>query len=107
MAVLSRKGKSTDQKPCGVCWNCREKGHFKDKCPKPTKDKKDPSPKKTRSANATIKSDSKNEGAFFMEDLFEDDDMLELELASNSDKSKDSMPELEPVSDSDNESDVE
>jgi len=49
----------------GVCWNCREKGHFKNKCPKPIK--KDDSSKNGGAANATIASNSEREGAFFME----------------------------------------
>jgi len=52
--------------PCGVCWNCGEKGHFKDKCPKPTK-KDSNSPKNGGTANAAIASDSEGEGAFFIE----------------------------------------
>jgi hypothetical protein len=35
--VSSGKGKRFERKPRGVCWNCGEKGHFKDKCPKPVK----------------------------------------------------------------------
>jgi len=32
-----RKGGKDDRKPRGVCWNCGEKGHYKDKCPKAVK----------------------------------------------------------------------
>jgi len=49
----------------GICWNCGEKGHFKNKCPKPVK--KDDSSKNGGAANAAIASDSKGEEAFFME----------------------------------------
>ena len=56
-----------------MCWNCGEKGHFKDKCPKPV-DKKDDSPKKSNVANAAIKSDSEGDGAFFMEPESSDDE---------------------------------
>jgi hypothetical protein len=56
--------KKFERKPQGVCWNCGEKGHFKDKCPKPV-DKKDDSPKKSGVVNITIESDSEGEGAFF------------------------------------------
>ena len=31
-AVGSTKGEKDD-----TCWNCSEKGHYKDKCPKPNK----------------------------------------------------------------------
>ena len=36
----SGKGKGKLRYPHGVCWNCSEKGHCKDKCPKPTVDPK-------------------------------------------------------------------
>ena len=58
--------KKFEKKPQGVCWNCGEKGHFKDKCPKPTADKKNDSPNKSSAANATIESDSEGKGAFFI-----------------------------------------
>ena len=55
----SLKGKSSKggaRKPRGVCWNCGETGHHKDKCPKPKVNKaKDDSAKKEKasgSANA-------------------------------------------------------
>ena len=91
--VSSGKGKHFERKPRGVCWNCGEKGHFKDKCPKPVKsnDKKDDSPKKGGSANAAIESDSEDEAAFFAELWDSDSD----------------MPELQSVSDSDSDSDLE
>ena len=44
-ASLSGKGKK-ECKPHGVCWNCGEKGHFKDKCPKPLKDMKQTHPRR-------------------------------------------------------------
>ena len=66
VALSSRKGKK-DQKPCGVCWNCGDKGHYKDKCPKPAKDAKNDSPKKSGSANAAVENKSKDESAFFVE----------------------------------------
>ena len=52
------KGKDNLRKQKGVCWNCGEKGHYKDKCPKPAK-KKDDTASKTEMANAAIASDSK------------------------------------------------
>jgi len=69
---VSSSGKSNGKgkfkrKPRGVCWNCGEKGHFKDKCSKPAVDKKNDSSKKSGIANVAIKSDSEGEGAFFME----------------------------------------
>jgi hypothetical protein len=45
LASSNGKGKR-ERKPHGVCWNCRDKGHFKDKCPKPAKDTKNDSSKK-------------------------------------------------------------
>src|ERR1700679_3177804 len=42
MAVgSSSKGKGKKLLPRGVCWNCGEKGHYKDKCTKPAKVIKD------------------------------------------------------------------
>lgn len=67
----SKKGKGKPKYPRGVCWNCGEPGHYKDKCPKPataksSKDpKKDVVPSKTDSANA-VESDSESEAAFSM-----------------------------------------
>jgi len=52
------KGKF-ERKLRGVCWNCGEKGHFKDKCLKPPADKKNDSSKsKDSTVNAMIGSDS-------------------------------------------------
>jgi len=63
-----------ERKPHGVCWNCGEKRHFKDKCPKPPTDKKNDSSKsKGSTANTAIESDSEDEGAFFMEPAFGSD----------------------------------
>ena len=76
---MSSTGKSNgkgkfEQKPRGVCWNCGEKGHFKDKCPKPAADKKNDSPKsKANVANAMIDFNSEGDGAFFMEPMSDDD----------------------------------
>ena len=77
------KGKF-ERKPRGVCWNCGEKGHFKDKCPKPA-EKKNNIPKKSSIANIVIKLDSKGEGAFFMEPEPSDNesDIPELEALSD------------------------
>jgi len=69
----NRKGRF-ERKPRGVCWNCGDKGYFKDKCPKPVTDKKNDSSKsKGSTANTTIGSDSEDEGAFFMEPAFGSD----------------------------------
>ena len=63
-----------ERKPHGVCWNCGEKGYFKDKCPKPVTDKKNNSSKsKGGTANTAIGSDSEDKGAFFMEPAFGSD----------------------------------
>jgi len=64
------KGGKFGKMPRGVCWNCGEKGHFKDKCPKPAKSTKDPkknNSQKSGSANTAVQSDSDSEGAFAME----------------------------------------
>jgi len=77
---VSSSGKSNgkekfERKPQGVCWNCGERGHFKDKCLKPAVDKKNDSSKKSGVANIVIKSDSEGEGAFFMEpESYSDED---------------------------------
>ena len=84
LAVVPEKSKGKECKPHGVCWNCGEKGHFKNKCPKPAV-KKDNSPKKTGTANTVVESDSNAEGAFFMEDSDSDDpDMPDLQDVSDS-----------------------
>ena len=49
------------RKPTGKCWNCGEKGHFKNNCPHP---KKDNSPKKMDSANAAAESNSDGNGVW-------------------------------------------
>ena len=35
-AMATSSGKGKPKYPHGVCWNCGEKGHYKDKCPKPS-----------------------------------------------------------------------
>jgi hypothetical protein len=80
------KGKCFEHKQRGVCWNCGEKGHFKDKCPKPAKsnEKKNDSSKMGGSVNAAIDSDSEGDGAFFAELCNLDSDIPELKSVSNS-----------------------
>ena len=41
MAASSSSGKRKGKPkyPCGVCWNCGKKGHYKDKCLDPVADK--------------------------------------------------------------------
>jgi hypothetical protein len=96
----SGKGKK-ERKPRGVCWNCGEKGHFKDKCPKPMKDTKHNSSKKSGSTNTAVEEDSEDEAAFFVEgDEGFDDDLPELRTVSDSD-SEGSDPEPEGDSESD------
>ena len=77
--------------PCGTCWGCGDKGHFRDKCPKKSKDGKESkdSPK-GGSANAAVgvNSDSEGEGAFAavaIEDYESDDSMPDLQAVSDSD----------------------
>ncbi|KAF4613674.1 hypothetical protein D9613_007680 [Agrocybe pediades] len=68
-------GKGGGKKSHIECWNCGEKGHYKDKCPKPVKaksgdkkkeEKRDSLSKKDGSANAAAESDvdSESEGVF-------------------------------------------
>jgi Zinc knuckle len=93
-ALAVNPGKDKFRKPRGVCWNCGEKGHFKDKCDKPLKEKGGSS-KKGGAANAAVESDSDSEaeGAFFIEmDFDSDDDGL--------------LPDLQSVSNSSEESDA-
>ena len=59
------KGKDNLQRQKGVCWNCGEKGHYKDKCPKLAK-KKDDTVSKTEMANVAIVSDSDSNAAFLL-----------------------------------------
>ena len=50
--------------PRGTCWNCGDKGHFKDKCPKPQKQKDRKEAKDSQkggSANAAVGVDSDSE----------------------------------------------
>jgi hypothetical protein len=101
LASSNGKGKQ-ECKPRGVCWNCREKGHFKDKCLKPVKDMKNDSPKKGGSANTTVEDNSEDEAAFFVKGDWEsDDDLPELRTVSDSDSEEGS--DAEP--DGDNEGD--
>jgi gag-polypeptide of LTR copia-type len=74
------KGKTFDRKPKGTCWNCSDKGHFKNKCPKPTKvvDKKHNSQKTSGSANVAAESDDEEEAAFFAD--FDEDELPPLLL---------------------------
>ena len=73
MAVGSGKGKGKTKYPRGVCWNCGEKGHYKDKCPKPSTSKtpdktakKEDEPKKSDSANV-VESDSESDATFMID----------------------------------------
>ncbi|KAF8515745.1 hypothetical protein JB92DRAFT_2913428, partial [Gautieria morchelliformis] len=62
------KGKKFERKPKGTCWNCGDKGHYKNKCPKPDKatgDKKHDSPRGVGSANVAVESDDEDDAAFF------------------------------------------
>ena len=84
LTVIPGKSKGKEHKPHGICWNCGDKGHYKDKCPKPVVEKAN-SPKKTgtAAANTVIQSDSDDNGVFFME-CEDDTDMPELQLVSDS-----------------------
>ena len=89
-ALPNGKGKRPKWRPCGVCWNCGDKGHYKDKCPKPAKMSvnKGGSQKNNGTANVAIESDSKTKCAFMADELWDSD--LELPpLLSNIDSGSD------------------
>ncbi|KIJ92599.1 hypothetical protein K443DRAFT_113350 [Laccaria amethystina LaAM-08-1] len=98
-ASSSRGGKAGGRNhkfPRGTCWGCGDKGHFRDKCPKKSKDGKESkdSPK-SGSANAAvgINSDSEGEGAFAavaVDDYESDDSLPDLEVVSDSDSDNES-----------------
>lgn len=93
LAVMSGRDK---RKPRGECWNCGEKGHYKNKCTKPPKASDKKSDSKKGSANAAVESDSDSEagGAFYVEADYD------------SDSDDDLMPDLVAISDSSDESDA-
>jgi gag-polypeptide of LTR copia-type/Zinc knuckle len=96
MLALSSGKVKQECKPCDVCWNCGEKGHFKDKCPKPAKDRKNNSPKKSGSAHAAVESNSEDGAAFLTEDKWESDSNLpNLITVSDSDSDADSICEFD------------
>ena len=84
LSVIPGKTKGKERKTHGVCWNCGDKGHYKNKCPKPKKDDSSRKGSTTAAVNAVIESDSDGEGAFFMEDDDDDDNMPDLEILSDS-----------------------
>jgi hypothetical protein len=91
------KGKRTDKKPRGTCWNCGDKGHYKDKCTKPAKpsdDKKNNSPKKSDTANAAVEINSESETTFFV-DEFLDSELPQLVSAIDSDTDDESISDCE------------
>jgi len=61
---VGASGKSKLKKPRGVCWNCDEKGHFRNQCTKPAKDGSKDSKKSSGSANVACDSDSEGGGVF-------------------------------------------
>jgi hypothetical protein len=74
---VSPNVKGRNFKPKGTWWNCGDKGHYRNKCPKPARgqnNKKVDSPKGSGSANATVESDDEGEAAFFAE-LNDEEDM--------------------------------
>ncbi len=78
----SGSSKSSDWKSKVTCWNCGEKGHFKDKCPKPPKDSSKGDGKgKSKSEGSREKSggaanavDSDSDGVFAVSCETEDED---------------------------------
>ncbi|KIJ89476.1 hypothetical protein K443DRAFT_117933, partial [Laccaria amethystina LaAM-08-1] len=109
-ASSSRGGKAGGRNhkfPRGTCWNCGDKGHFKDKCPKPQKPKDGKESKdsqKAGSANAAVgvNSDSEGEGAFAavaVDDYDSDDSVPDLQAVSDSDS--DNEPGSDIVTDND------
>ena len=107
VAGSSKSSKSKGKrKPKGTCWNCGEKGHYKDKCTKPakttTETKKEASSAKAGSANTAVQSDLESEGAFAMESdtesvLSESDEMPALESVTGSSCSVDGFNYENPV----------
>jgi Zinc knuckle len=90
-------GKWKKRRPHGICWNCGEEGHYKDKCPKPEKIKekgKGNLLKGKGSANTAVESDLESEGTFVMFDS----DGPELESATDyTDEDNLGIPDLESV----------
>jgi Zinc knuckle len=93
LVASNGKGGRTPHKAPGTCWNCGDKGHFKNKCPKPAKvanNKKYHSLNNSGSANAAVESDSESEAAFLAVDLNDDDqEMPPLAYVSDSDSDPD------------------
>ena len=92
--MVGRLGAVTTAFPVAcMCWNCGDRGHFKDKCPKPQEQKDEKEAKDSQkggSANAAVgvDTDSEGKGAFAavaVEDYASDDSMPNLKAVSNSD----------------------
>ena len=99
LSVIPGRNKGNPCKPHGVCWNCGDKGHYKDKCPKPAVKKDDASKKgSTATANVVIESDSDGKGVFFMEDN-DDPDMPDLKICLDSEDDSDHLNDDEDGSD--------
>ena len=72
-AMVTTSGKGKHKYPRGVCWNCGDSGHYKNKCPKPStstgkpakEPKKDVVPAKLEVASA-VESDSEGDAAFML-----------------------------------------
>jgi hypothetical protein len=95
-ALPNGKGKCLEQRPNGICWNCGDKGHYKNKCPKPTKiSNKSSSQNSSGTANVAVESDPETEYAFMADELWESDSELP-PLLSNIDSDSD----VEPTRDS-------
>jgi hypothetical protein len=84
-------GKGKKLKRDNSCWNCGEKGHYKDKCNKPPKVTNSDSKQKCGSANAAVELDLESEAAFHVDSGYDSDE--------------DSMPDLQTVLDSSEEGD--
>ena len=117
----STSSKGSDWKSKVTCWNCREKGHFKDKCPKPPKDsarndgkgKSKSESSREKSGGAANAVDSDSDGVFAVSCETEDEDESDDFYVSTAPTSAhvpsdaDSMPDLQSVSASDPELDPE
>ena len=80
LSHLMGREKKIDWKLKGACWNCSDRGHYKNKCPKPIKEtgsNNRNSPKGSGSANAIVELDDEDEAAFFA-DLDDNDELPEL-----------------------------
>jgi gag-polypeptide of LTR copia-type/Pol polyprotein, beta-barrel domain len=105
------KGKRPERRPRGICWNCGDNGHYKDKCPKPAKlsANKSGSQNSNGTVNVAVESGSKTECAFMADELWDSDSELppllstidlDLDIESTGDGKGDWFSEVSDNSDS-------